>query len=147
MALATDGDVVVFVLYRRGVYGIGLNADEHWRMPLPNGPIRKRRNETRRSTSPVHNNECWRPRGGGRVQRTSLQTGQLLEAPSRPRRGTARTPLKHESHDLLWSTDSTVTGCTRWSQSSTHASVDRFNPQCSIRRQEAGVSQAGEKRL
>ena len=39
MAMASDGEVVGVELYHRGLYGIGLNADEHWRMPTQNGPI------------------------------------------------------------------------------------------------------------
>ena len=111
MALATDGDVVVFVLYRRGVYGIGLNADEHWRMPPPEWsyPKKRPRNEETVALN-IAGEECWITSRGGRVQRRSLQTGQLLEEHLLDH---AEAPIehhfKHESHDLLCSTDGTVT--------------------------------------
>ena len=60
MALATDGTTVVFDLYRRGVYGIGINADEHWRMPPPTWsyPKRRPRNEETVALNML-GEECW----------------------------------------------------------------------------------------
>ena len=111
MALATDGTTVVFDLYRRGVYGIGINADEHWRMPPPTWsyPKRRPRNEETVALN-VLGEECWVTSRGGRVQRRSLTDGQLLEehllnqvdAP-------VEHHFKHGEHDLLCSTEGTVT--------------------------------------
>ena len=111
MALATNGDIVVFDLYRRGLYGIGINADEHWRMPPPTWsyPKRRPRNE---ETVAVHvvGEECWVTSRGGRVQRRSLNDGQLLEEHILPQ---AEAPVehhfKHHAHDLLCSTEGTIT--------------------------------------
>ena len=32
MALQSNDTELVFVLYRRGIYSVGLDASEHWRM-------------------------------------------------------------------------------------------------------------------
>ena len=111
MALATDGTTVVFDLYRRGLYGISINADEHWRMPPPTWsyPKRRPRNEETVALN-VLGEECWVTSRGGRVQRRSLTDGQLLEehllnqvdAP-------VEHHFKHGEHDLLCSTEGTVT--------------------------------------
>ena len=111
MALATDGNVVVFELYRRGLYGIGLNAEEHWRMPSPEWSYPKRRPRNEETIAlHVHNNECWVTSRGGRVQRRTLDTGQLLE--EHLFEG-VEAPLehhfKHGEHDLLCTTDGMVT--------------------------------------
>tara|TARA_X000001036_G_scaffold438888_1_gene488014 strand:+ start:762 stop:1712 length:951 start_codon:yes stop_codon:yes gene_type:complete len=111
MAMATDGEVVVFELYHRGLYGIGLNADEHWRMPTPEWSYPKRRPRNEETISlHIHNAECWITSRGGRVQRRSLSDGQLIEEHLLEQ---VETPLehhfKHGEHDLLCSTSGTVT--------------------------------------
>ena len=111
MALATNGEVVVFNLYRRGLYGIGLNADEHWRMPPPEWSYPKRRPRNQETISlHVHNDECWMTSRGGRVQRRSLATGHLVEEHLFE---SVEAPLehhfKHGEHDLLCTTDGVLT--------------------------------------
>ena len=111
LAMASDGEVVVFELYSRGLYGIGLNADEHWRMPTPEWSYPKRRPRNEQTIAlHVHNDECWITSRGGRVQRRSLFDGQLIE--EHLLEG-VESPLehhfKHGEHDLLCSTSGTVT--------------------------------------
>jgi len=110
MALATDGETVVFDLYRRGLYGIGLNADEHWRMPPPtwNYPKRRPRNEETVGLN-VLGDECWVTSRGGRVQRRSLVDGQLLEEHLMTEvEAPVEHHYKHGAHDLLCSTEGTI---------------------------------------
>ena len=111
MALATDGTTVVFDLYRRGVYGIGINADEHWRMPPPTWsyPKRRPRNEETVALN-VLGEECWVTSRGGRVQRRSLTDGQLLEEHLLTQvEAPVEHHFKHGEHDLICSTEGTVT--------------------------------------
>lgn len=111
MALATDGETVVFDLYRRGLYGIGITADEHWRMPSPTWSYPKRRPRNNETVAlNVLGEECWLTSRGGRVQRRSLHDGKLLEEHLLTQ---VETPVehhfKHGAHDLLCSTDGTIT--------------------------------------
>ena len=112
MALATDGDVVVFVLYRRGVYGIGLNADEHWRMPPPEWSYPKKTSTKRRNRGALHRpvKSAGSPREAVESSGDRSTQGQLLEEHLLDH---AEAPIehhfKHESHDLLCSTDGMVT--------------------------------------
>ncbi len=111
MAMASDGEVVVFELYHRGLYGIGLNAHEHWRMPTPEWSYPKRRPRNKETIAlHVHNGECWITSRGGRVQRRSLSDGLLIEEHLLEQ---VESPLehhfKHGEHDLLCSTSGTVT--------------------------------------
>jgi hypothetical protein len=80
MALKSDGEIVVFLLYNRGIYKIGTKADERWRMPPPEWRYPKKRP---RNEEPValHLEEevYWITSRGGRVQRRSLETGHLIE--------------------------------------------------------------------
>ena len=126
MALASNGESIVFDLYNRGMYKIGTNADERWRMPPPEWgyPNKRPRNE---EMIALHLDEetYWITSKGGRVQRRSLETGQRLEefllkgveAPIEHH-------FKHEGHHLACSATGTVdvdsqrrgraTGPTQW---------------------------------
>tara|TARA_B100000900_G_scaffold42949_2_gene31961 strand:- start:1933 stop:2883 length:951 start_codon:yes stop_codon:yes gene_type:complete len=111
MAMVSDGTIVVFELYHRGLYGIGLKADEQWRMPTPEWSYPKRRPRNKETISlHVHNSECWITSRGGRVQRRSLADGKLIEEHLLEH---AESPLehhfKHGDHDLLCSTTGEVT--------------------------------------
>lgn len=111
MALATDGTTVVFDLYRRGLYGIGITADEHWRMPPPNWsyPKRRPRNEETVALN-ILGEECWVTSRGGRVQRRSLSDGQLVEEHLLTQvEAPVEHHFKHGDHDLVCSTEGTIT--------------------------------------
>ena len=111
MALASNGESIVFDLYNRGMYKIGTNAVERWRMPPPEWGYPKKRPRNEEMIA-LHLDEetYWITSKGGRVQRRSLETGQRLEefllkgveAPIEHH-------FKHEGHHLACSATGTVT--------------------------------------
>ncbi|MGB1419298.1 MAG: hypothetical protein ACPG7K_00800 [Poseidonia sp.] len=110
MAMGGRGDVLVFDLYRRGIYSIGTNAQEHWRMPPAEWgyPKKRPRNEETIALH-VHNETYTLTSRGGRIQRRSLDTGHLMEehlidgveAPIEHH-------FNHEGEDLMCSSTGTV---------------------------------------
>ncbi len=80
MALVSNEDSVVFDLYNRGMYKIGIGAEEHWRMPPSDWgyPKKRPRNEEVVALH-LEENHFLITSKGGRVQRRSLETGQLVE--------------------------------------------------------------------
>ena len=110
MAMGGRGDVLVFDLYRRGIYSIGTNAQEHWRMPPAEWgyPKKRPRNEETIALH-VHNETYTLTSRGGRIQRRSLDTGHLIEehlidgveAPIEHH-------FNHEGEDLMCSSTGTV---------------------------------------
>ena len=80
MALAGQGQILVFELYRRGLYSISTNAEERWRMASPTWQYSKRRPRNEETVAlHIVNDEIFMTSKGGHVQRRSLETGQLLE--------------------------------------------------------------------
>jgi len=80
MALAGKGDVLVFELYRRGLYSISTNAEERWRMPSPTWQYSKRRPRNEETVALHHlEKDFIIVSRGGHVQRRSTDSGQLLE--------------------------------------------------------------------
>ena len=80
LALATNGEVLVFVLYKRGLYCIAADAEELWRLPVPqwNYPQNRPRNEDIFAIH-IEGDQFLLTSRGGRVQRRSLKTGGILE--------------------------------------------------------------------
>ena len=105
MALVSNDDSIVFDLYNRGMYMIGSHAEERWRLPPPewNYPKKRPRNEEMVALHMEQETYIITSKGG-RVQRRSLETGQLLEefllknveAPIEHH-------FKHETHHLVCS--------------------------------------------
>ena len=80
MALAVDDDVLVFVLYRRGLYSISSDTDENWRMPSPTWQYAKKRPRNEETVAvQIVGNDIFLMSRGGRVQRRALLTGAILE--------------------------------------------------------------------
>ena len=111
MALESNGEIVVFALYNRGMYKIGNNADERWRLPPPEWgyPKKRPRNEELVALH-LEQDIYWLTSRGGRVQRRSLETGKLieeflLEGVESP----VEHHFKHEDHHLACSAAGTVT--------------------------------------
>ena len=94
----------------RGIYSIGTNAQEHWRMPPAEWgyPKKRPRNEETIALH-VHNETYTLTSRGGRIQRRSLDTGHLIEehlidgveAPIEHH-------FNHEGEDLMCSSTGTV---------------------------------------
>ena len=110
MALATNGESVIFDLYNRGMYKIGTNAEERWRMPPPEWgyPKQRPRNEELVALH-LEDETYWITSRGGRVQRRSLETGKLheeflLEGVESP----LEHHFKHENQHLVCSASGTV---------------------------------------
>ena len=80
MALVANEDVLVFMLYNRGLYSITTSADECWRRPPPTWSYPKKRPRGA-ETICVHieADDLLVTSRGGRVQRRSLSTGNLIE--------------------------------------------------------------------
>lgn len=80
LALNVLGQDVVFVLWRRGIYGLTPNAGERWRMPEATWAYTKAR---QRSTETIalhmESTTFTITSRGGRVQRRSQATGETLE--------------------------------------------------------------------
>ena len=111
MAMATDGETVVFDLYHRGLYGIGANAEELWRMAPAEWSYPKKRPRNEETIAlHIYDEECWLTSKGGRVQRRSVETGHLIEEHLLNH---VEAPLEHHfkqnEQDLLCSTSGLVT--------------------------------------
>jgi len=111
LALAANGEHLVFVLWRTGVYGLTPDADELWRMAEPtwNYPKKRPRNA---ETIALHLNEdsFTLTSRGGRIQRRSLATGALLEefiavGPEAP----LEHHFKQGTHEIICSTTGELT--------------------------------------
>ena len=80
MALRANADGVVFVLYRRGIYSIGLDANEHWRMASPTWTYPKKRPRNEEIIALHLDGDAFLVVSkGGRIQVRSLDNGQLTE--------------------------------------------------------------------
>ena len=80
MALVSEGDSVVFDLYNRGMYKIGTNAKEHWRVGPPEWGYPKQRPRNEEMVALHLEDETYTITSrGGRVQRRSLESGALKE--------------------------------------------------------------------
>lgn len=111
MAMGGQGDVLVFDLYRRGIYNISTNAQENWRMPPAEWGYPKKRPRNQETIALHVNKENYTLTSrGGRIQRRSLETGHVIEehlidgveAPIEHH-------FNHEHEDLLCSSTGTVT--------------------------------------
>jgi len=80
MALASSGELLVFELYRRGLYCITTQAEERWRMASPTWQYSKRRPRNEETIAlHIADDQVFITSKGGHVQRRSLETGQLKE--------------------------------------------------------------------
>ena len=107
LGLGAKGESLVFVLWRKGLYGLTPDATELWRMPEPSWKYPKRRpRDTETISLHIHKEEFTLTSRGGRIQRRSLLTGELIEefiaiGPEAP----LELHFKHGPHELICSTN------------------------------------------
>lgn len=110
LGLDATGLNLVFVLWRKGLYGLTLDADELWRMPEPTWSYTKPRpRDTETIALHVHKEEFTLTSRGGRIQRRSLLTGELIQefiliGPEAP----VEHHFKHGPHELICSTNGEI---------------------------------------
>jgi len=107
LALAAKDEKLVFVLWRKGLYGLTTDADELWRMPEPTWNYPKNRpRDTETIALHIHKEEFTLTSRGGRIQRRSLSSGELIEefiaiGPEAP----LEHHFKEGPHELICSTN------------------------------------------
>jgi len=114
MALAGNGDVLVFELYRRGLYCISTNAEERWRMASPTWQYSSRRPRNEETVA-LHllEKDFIIVSKGGHVQRRSTDSGQLKEEyVLEGVEGPVEHHYRHERHELV----ATASGVVYWMQ-------------------------------
>ena len=80
MALESNDTELVFVLYRRGIYSVGLDASEHWRMASPTWNYLKKRPRNEEIIALHLKEDHFHVTSrGGRVQSRALHNGHLIE--------------------------------------------------------------------
>ncbi|MBL6733758.1 MAG: hypothetical protein ISP84_04360 [Candidatus Poseidonia sp.] len=114
MVLASNGEVLVFELYRRGLYSTKTNAEERWRQPPPSWNYSKRRPRNEETVGlQIKGEEVFMTSKGGRVQRRALDTGALLEEYILPGiEGPIERHFTSGHHDLMCSSHGTVSWLT-----------------------------------
>ena len=106
LALAVSKSALVFNLWKRGLYALDHDAKELWRQQVPQWNYAKRRPRNEEILAiHIHDEELTITSRGGRAQRRSLSTGELLEeyilnGPEGP----LEHHFRHENHDLICST-------------------------------------------
>ena len=106
LALGVAEDEVVFVLWRRGIYGLTPDARERWRMPEATWSYPKARPRTTETIAlHMESTTFTITSRGGRVQRRSRTTGEMVEEFIAPG---PEAPLEHhfqhDAHHLYAST-------------------------------------------
>jgi len=80
MALQSNDTELVFVLYRRGIYSVGLDASEHWRMATPTWNYLKKRPRNEEIIALHLKEDHFHVTSrGGRIQSRALHNGHLIE--------------------------------------------------------------------
>ena len=98
-----------FVLWKKGVYNLGVNSIENWRSPEPSWPkLTKvpRAEETVATTCDDETYEIW-SKGGG-VIRYDVNNGDIIEQEILPIDGYLNQVYKHEDNYLVLYNNSTV---------------------------------------
>ena len=80
LALAANESALVFNLWKRGLYALDHDANELWRQQVPEWNYTKRRPRNEEILAiHLHEDELTITSRGGRAQRRSLSTGEVLE--------------------------------------------------------------------
>lgn len=106
LALAANESALVFNLWKRGLYALDHDANELWRQQVPEWNYTKRRPRNEEILAiHLHEDELTITSRGGRAQRRSLSTGEVLEeyilnGPEAP----LEHHFRHENQHLICST-------------------------------------------
>ena len=106
LALAANESALVFNLWKRGLYALDHDANELWRQQVPEWNYTKRRPRNEEILAiHIHEDELTITSRGGRAQRRSLSTGEVLEeyilnGPEAP----LEHHFRHENQHLICST-------------------------------------------
>ena len=106
LALAANESALVFNLWKRGLYALDHDANELWRQQVPEWNYTKRRPRNEEILAiHLHEDELRITSRGGRAQRRSLSTGEVLEeyilnGPEAP----LEHHFRHENQHLICST-------------------------------------------
>lgn len=118
LALAANESALVFNLWKRGLYALDHDANELWRQQVPEWNYTKRRPRNEEILAiHIHEDELTITSRGGRAQRRSLSTGEVLEeyilnGPEAPLEHHFRHKNQHlicsTQGELCWLEDNTV---------------------------------------
>lgn len=106
LAMAVDESALVFNLWKRGLYALDHDAKELWRQQDPKWSYAKRRPRNEEILAiHIHDEEFTITSRGGRAQRRSMSTGDLIEefilnGPEAP----LEHHFRHQNHHLICST-------------------------------------------
>lgn len=110
MALAAQGDALVFALYNRGLYCTSAEASEKWRRPPPSWSYPKKRPRNDDIVS-IHLSQerIFVASRGGRIQCRYLSTGNITEEYLLPGvEGPIEHYFRHETDELICNTNGEV---------------------------------------